>query len=84
MSGTPTSLAETQVTNIQRTGFWIIIDDKEYFIDFEDYSDFNKATVSQIHSFRRSKDGLHWDELDIDIEIDALKNPEKYPLKFKR
>lgn len=84
MNGTTTSLADTEVTSIQRTGFWVIIDDKEYFIDFEDYLDFKKATVSQIHSFRRSKAGLHWDELDIDIEIEALKHPEQYPLIFKR
>ena len=75
---------DTQVTSIQRTGFWVIVDDKEYFIDFEDYPDFKKATVAQIHSFRRSKGGLHWDELDVDIEIEALKHPEQYPLIFKR
>ena len=75
---------DTQVTSIQSTGFWVIVDDKEYFIDFEDYPDFKKATVAQIHSFRRSKGCLHWDELDVDIEIDALKHPEQYPLIFKR
>ena len=74
----------TQVTSIQRTGFWVIVDDKEYFIDFEDYPDFKKATVAQIHSLRRSMGGLHWDELDVDIEIEALKHPEQYPLIFKR
>ncbi len=75
---------DKQVTSIQRTGFWVIVDDKEYFVDFVDYPDFKKATVAQIHSFRRSKGGLHWDELDVDIEIEALKHPEQYPLIFKR
>ena len=70
---------DTQVTSIQRTGFGVIVDDKEYFIDFEDYPDFKKAIVAQIHSFRRTKGGLHWDELDVDIEIEALKHPEQYP-----
>ena len=75
---------DTQVTSIQRNGFWVIVDDTEFFIDFEDYPDFKKATVAQIHSFRRSKGGLHWDELDVDIEIEALKHPEQYPLIFNR
>jgi hypothetical protein len=26
---------------------------------------------------------LYWPELDIDLEIDNLENPEKYPLKSK-
>jgi hypothetical protein len=75
---------DTQVTSIQRTGFWVIVDDNEFFVDFEDYPDFKKATVAQIRSFRRSKGGLHWDELDVDIEVEALKHPEQYPLIFKR
>ncbi|MCX6053721.1 MAG: DUF2442 domain-containing protein [Chloroflexi bacterium] len=84
MNGATTSLADTQVTSIQRTGFWVLIDEKEFFIDFEDYPDFKNATVAQIHSFRRSKGGLHWENLDVDIEIEALRHPEKYPLAFMR
>jgi hypothetical protein len=26
---------------------------------------------------------LHWPDLDVDLEIDNLENPEKYPLKSK-
>ncbi|WP_420886735.1 DUF2442 domain-containing protein [Candidatus Kuenenia stuttgartensis] len=26
---------------------------------------------------------LHWPDLDIDLEIDSLENPEKYPLVYK-
>jgi hypothetical protein len=29
-------------------------------------------------------DGCHWLGLDIDIELDALKHPERIPRKFKR
>ena len=84
MTGNPTLPVDTEVTSIQRTGFWMIIDNSEYFVDFEDYPDFAHATVSQIYNFRRSQAGLHWDGLDVDIEIAALSHPEGYPLRFKR
>jgi hypothetical protein len=84
MTGTSSLPIDSVVTSIQRTGFWMLIDDKEYFVDFEDYPDFNKATVAQIHQFRLSHGGLHWDELDVDIEIEALVHPEQYSLKFKK
>jgi hypothetical protein len=32
---------------------------------------------------RLSPDQFHWPDLDIDIELDALKTPEKYPLAWK-
>ena len=84
MTGTTTLPIDSVVTSIQRTGFWILIDDKEYFVDFEEYPDFTKATVAQIHHFRHSHGELHWDELDVDMEIEALIHPEKYSLKFKK
>ena len=31
---------EPDVTTIQRSGFWVMIDETEYFVDFEDYPDF--------------------------------------------
>ena len=83
MNGAVTSPTDTEVTSIQRTGFWVLLEDTEYFIGFAEYPDFKKATVSQIHSLRRHKAGLRWDELDVDIEIEALKHPEYYPLVFK-
>jgi hypothetical protein len=83
MNGAVTSPTDTEVTSIQRTGFWVFVEGTEYFVDFEEYPDFKKATVSQIHSLRRLKGGLHWDELDVDIEIEALQRPEHFPLVFK-
>jgi len=34
--------------------------------------------VQLLHGFH-----LYWPELDVDLEIDNLENPEKYPLKSK-
>jgi hypothetical protein len=72
------------VTNISSAGFWILVDDVEYFIPFGDYPVFKKATVQQIFNFRRlSPNQLHWPDLDADVEIEALENPDEYPLLWK-
>jgi len=75
---------EVIVTNIERDGFWLLTSEGEYFISFADYPDFQDATVAQIHNFRASYDGVHWPELDIDIELEALKHPEQFPNVFRR
>ncbi len=81
--GTST-LTNNEVTNISKFGIWIIIDDIEYFISFEDYPQFKNATVEQILSFETlSPTQLYWKSIDCDIEIDALINPQQFPLKFK-
>ena len=71
------------VTNISNVGFWILVNDKEYFVPFSNYPEFKKATVDEIFSMEMlSPRQLHWQSLDCDIEIDALEAPERFPLRF--
>ena len=61
-----------------------MVEDREYFVPFSDYSAFLDATVSQIHGVRQPGPGqLSWPELDVDIELEALDRPEAFPLKFR-
>lgn len=74
----------SEVTAIGRDGFWLISDDQEFFVPYQDYQVFRRATVEQIFAMHEIAPGqLRWETLDADIEIDALKHPERFPLKFK-
>ncbi len=75
-----------QITNIEHKGFWILVKNEELFVPFDSCPDFENATLSQLFVFRSDANGqaFHWDELDVDIEIDALKCPERYPLIFRK
>jgi len=72
------------VENISAFGIWIFVKGKEYFLNFSVYPYFKDQTVESIqnvkllHGFH-----LYWPDLDVDLEIDNLENPEKYPLKSK-
>jgi hypothetical protein len=88
MPGSNISQTETagqnQITSIEIDGFWLLTGEGEYFVSFEDYPEFREAPVKQIFNFDPSFDHFHWPDLDIDIELEALKHPERFPLKFKR
>jgi len=80
--GTNTSTSE--VTNIEPLGFWVLMDDREYFVPFSDYPVFKSASIQQIFNLQQlSPTQLHWPDLEADIEIEALEQPEHYPLVFK-
>jgi len=72
------------VENITPLGIWLYIKDKEYFLNYNEYPFFKDQTINSIqnvelhHGFH-----LYWPDLDVDLELDNLENPEKYPLKFK-
>ncbi len=76
-----TKMAE--ITNISPFGFWVLLDDEEFFIDFKQYPSFFNAKISEINDFTIDAMGnFHWGSLDVDIEKDAIEHPEKYPLVY--
>ena len=65
-------------------GFWLLADDREYFVPFADYPAFREATVAQIVNVEQPGPGqLYWADLDIDIELAGLDEPERFPLQFR-
>jgi hypothetical protein len=72
------------VENITPFGIWLFVNEKEYFLSYEDFPYFREQTLSSIHNVELLHEyHLYWPDLDIDLEIDNLENPEKYPLKAK-
>jgi len=75
---------EFEVTNVERAGFWLLVDDKEYFVGYHDYPVFEKASIEQIFNVRRiGPTQFNWPDLDADIELEALDYPENYPLTYR-
>ena len=65
-------------------GVWLLVDDVEYFLSYSDYPWFTHATISDLYDVElRHKTHLYWPKMDIDLALDTLKNPEKYPLIYK-
>jgi hypothetical protein len=80
--GKNTSVAE--VSNISAHGFWLLVQDREYFLPFDENPWFKDATISQILNVELLHGHhLHWPDLDVDLELESLASPEKYPLIYK-
>ena len=80
--GTSTSLVE--VLNISKHGIWLLVVDKEYFLSYENYPWFGKARINEINNVELlHQSHLYWPELDVDLEMDSIENPENYPLVYK-
>jgi hypothetical protein len=73
------------VENITPFGIWLFVNEKEYFLSYIDYPHFKEQALTSIQNVQLLHGyHLYWPDLDVDLEIDNLENPEKYPLKFKR
>jgi len=75
--------ANIEIQNISNRGIWLLANDDEFYIPFTKFPWFQAATIRQIYNLKfLHGHHLHWPDLDIDIDLDSLKNPESYPLIF--
>lgn len=69
-----------EVTNISGHGFWLWIDGEELFLPFADFPWFREATVAAIVAVERPHgEHLYWPLLDVDLELDSIRYPDRYP-----
>ena len=73
---------ETEVTNISSHGLWILSNGKEFFLSYENFPWFKDKTVNDITkvvSFGREH--LYWENLDVDLSLEMIEHPERFPLQ---
>lgn len=76
--------SDVEVTNISRHGFWLFLDDRELFLPFEEFPWFQQAPVGAILKVERPHaHHLYWPDLDIDLAVESIEHPERYPLKAR-
>ncbi|MBQ0023325.1 MAG: DUF2442 domain-containing protein [Prevotellaceae bacterium] len=57
----------------------------DYFVSYNRLSWLRDARVSEVLNVQMSgRTAIEWPSLDIDLEIESLKHPERYPLIMKR
>jgi Protein of unknown function (DUF2442) len=53
-------------------------------MSYEDFPWFKDAPVGQVLNVEEQGPGhYYWPDLDVDLGIEAIENPEKFPLKAK-
>jgi hypothetical protein len=75
--------AAVEVVHVSKHGFWLNIDGEELFLSFGEFPWFETAPLHSIFDVEL-RHGFHlcWPDLDIDLEVDSIRHPEKYPLHF--
>ena len=72
---------ETEITNISNHGLWVLINDKELFLSYEDFPWFKNKTINDIIKVKGNEQGhLYWENLDIDLSLEMIEYPERFPL----
>jgi len=77
--GTPTSAVE--ITNVSVHGFWLLIGERERFVPFKEFPWFKDARIGELlHVELPSANHLYWPDLDVDLAVESIDHPERFPL----
>lgn len=73
--------SDAEVTNISTHGLWLIVDEEEFFLPFSEFPWFKSAPPETVfHVERLHPHHFHWPKLDVDLTLESIRHPEKYPL----
>ena len=73
-----------EVCNVSRHGLWLLVDGREFFLPFEEFPWFKKASIESIMKIERPQpQHLYWPDLDVDLTLESIEHPDRYPLKSR-
>jgi Protein of unknown function (DUF2442) len=76
--------SQVEVTNVSKHGFWLLVGTKERFLPFDQFPWFRDAPVGHLLNVRMpSAHHLYWPDLDVDIAVESIDHPERFPLVSK-
>ncbi|HUP63301.1 MAG TPA: DUF2442 domain-containing protein [Thermoanaerobaculia bacterium] len=74
---------EAEVVSIGKHGFWLSLAGRELFVPFAEFPWFAEAPIRKVLNVRwPTPDHLHWPELDIDLSVESIEHPERFPIRF--
>ncbi len=78
------STSAVEVSNVSSNGFRLLLGEREVFLPFEDFPWFREATIGQLLNVERpASHHLYWPELDVDLSVESIDHPDRFPLVSK-
>lgn len=75
------STSPVEIGNVTAHGFWLVIEARELFLPFETFPWFKDVTIGRLLNVTLPHPGhLYWPDLDIDLAVESIEYPERYPL----
>jgi hypothetical protein len=69
-----------EVTHVSAEGFWVSYLGRERLLSFEEFPWFLRAAIDELLNVEAPHAGhLHWPDLDVDLTIDSIDHPERFP-----
>ena len=73
-----------EVPHVTSHGVWLLANDRELFMSYEDFPWFKDVPVGEILNVEEPMAGhFYWPDLDVDLSEEIIDHPERFPLRAK-
>ena len=70
-----------EVTHISEHGVWLLVEGRELFMPFKQFPWFRAASIAAVMRVELEGPGhLYWPDLDVDLAVESIEHPERFPL----
>ena len=80
-----TKSTSVNVLMINGQGIMISVGGQDFFLSYNRIPWMREAKINDVLNVQMcGSEAIEWPTLDVDLEIDSLRHPERYPLLIKR
>ena len=72
--------SKIEILGLTPHALWLLIRGQEYMLDFVHFPWFRQASIEDVQTVEMHFDHLYWPTLDVDLHLDSLAHPERFPL----
>jgi len=84
-SNNNTKSTSVSVLMINGQGIMISVGGQDFFLSYNRIPWMREASINDVLNVQMcGSEAIEWPNLDVDLEIDSLRHPERYPLLIKR
>jgi hypothetical protein len=66
---------------VSQHGFWVLVEDRELFLPFKKFPWFKNVQIAQLLKVELPHPThLYWPDLDVDLSIESIEFPGRFPL----
>ena len=82
MLGISTSGNKTCFLGTTDEGMAVLVNGRDYFLRYADFPWFEYCGASELRDVTADRWGVYWNTIGIDLPIEALESPERFPEKI--
>ena len=86
MSSEPLGISTSEVegTGISAHGVWLLADEEQVLLSYEDFPWFKDVPVREILNVQEPTPGhFYWSNLDVDLGMETIRHPDRFPLRAR-